>query len=120
MATVDPVFVQWLTANALWHVVSDAALEAKWAELAVTTERLTPLALKSDATAEGERQVAFLGGPLAVDTHLLAGEWRGYIGRVITLTIGHLDYDEGEDVFLIGAEDDLARGLSTVTVLRQL
>lgn len=120
MASVDPIFAQWLQASALWHVETDAAEETKWGELAAVTERLSPLALKADAVAEAVRQLDFLSGPIAADVHLLTGEWRAYIGQVITLTIDKLGYDAGADVFVIGAEDNLATGLSNVTVLRQL
>lgn len=120
MSLVDPVFAQWLQSEGLWQVGEDAVLKARWGDKAQTTERMTTIAFKADAVAEAARQLAFLGGPLVTDEHLLVGAWAGYLGRVITLTIDRLGYDAGLDVFVIGVEDDRAAGTSRVTVLRRL
>lgn len=120
MTTVDPVFAQWLMDQARWHVEDDAALKAIWGDTGETSERVTTIALKADAEAEADRQLAFMGGPLVEDEHQLRGEWAGYLGQVITLTINKLGYDAGRDVFVIGVEDERATGMSRVTVLRRL
>lgn len=120
MAAVDPVFAQWLQAEGLWQVSEDAVLRARWTDKALTTSRMTTIALKADATAEGARQLAFLGPVSVIDEHLLIGEWRDRRGQVITLTSGKLGYNAGIDVFVLGAEDDRAAGTSRVTVLRRL
>lgn len=120
MAAVDPVFAQWLQAEGLFQVSEDAVLRARWGDKALTTERMTTIALKADATAEGARQLAFLGPVAVIDEHLLLGEWRDRRGQVITLTVAKLGYDAGVDVFVLGAEDDRAAGTSRVTVLRRL
>lgn len=120
MSTVDPVFAQWLQANGLWAVQSDPARAAQWGEQATTAERMTALAFKADAVAEAGRQLDFLGGPLAEDEHLLPGRWRHLKGQVVTLTIDQLGYGAGLPVFVLDAQDDLARGLSTVVVLCRL
>ncbi|HQS70913.1 MAG TPA: hypothetical protein PLM58_14870 [Novosphingobium sp.] len=120
MTTVDPVFAQWLMDQARWHVAEDATLKARWGETAETSERVTTIATKADAEAEAARQMAFLGGPLVEDEHLLMGQWAGHLGQVITLTIDKLGYDAGVDVFVVAVEDDRVTGLSRVRVLRRL
>lgn len=120
MAAVDPLFAQWLQDEGLWALREDAEQVARWGDTALSTERMTAIALKADAQAEGDRQLEFLGGPLVIDEHLLSGEWRGLRGQVVTLTIPQLGYDNGVDVFVISAEDDKATGLSRVSVVRRL
>lgn len=122
MTAVDPLYAQWLMADAKWQVTTDAALNARWGSTAQTTERVTTLATKGDAIVEGARQIAFLGGggPLAIEEHELAGAWRQYLGQVVTLTIDRLGYEAGLDVFVIGAADNMATGTSTLTVIRRL
>ena len=120
MATVDPVFAQWLQEDALKAVVTDATLAARWGDSGSATERLVPHALLGDAQTEGARQLAFLGGPLVEEVHTIRGELRDRIGQVVTITTDQLGYDAGLDVFVIGAQDDLANGVSLVNVLRRL
>ena len=120
MTAVDPVFAQWLQDTALRHVGSDATLAARWGATAATSERVTTIALLADAEAEAIRQLAFLGGPLVQERHLVAGAHAGLLGQVVTLTIDQLGYDAGAEVFVIGAEDRLAAGVSWLTVLRRL
>lgn len=120
MAAVDPVYAQWLQADGLWFVGSDAALAARWGTSAVTSQRMTTIAGAADAEAEAARQLGFLGGPLVREKHLLVGKWAGRLGQVVTLTIAQLGYDAGVDVFVVGAEDQLSSGTAWVTVLRRL
>lgn len=122
MTAIDPAYAQWLIADALWQVSTDATLAARWGSSAQTTERVTTIATKADAAAEAARQIAFLGGggPLVIEEHELPGAWRQYQGRVINLTIDRLGYDTGLNVFLIGAQDNGANGTSTLTVIRRL
>lgn len=122
MAAVDPIYAQWLMAQALWQVSTDATLAARWGATAQTTERVTTIATEADATAEAARQIQFLGGsgPLAIEEHELVGEWAAYLGRVITLKIDRLGYDAGLGVFVIGAQDNRAAATSILTVIRRL
>ncbi|MDZ7894979.1 MAG: hypothetical protein U5M50_08565 [Sphingobium sp.] len=121
---VDAVFAQWLQDAALWALGQDATAIDRWAETAVLSERITGLANRADALDEAARQLAFFGMPIAEDEHVVAiapgGGWKRYLGQVITLIHPELGYAGGADVFLIGAEDDHAAGLSTLTVLRRL
>ena len=120
MASVDPVFAQWLMSDGLWSLSEDATLRARWVDKALTTGRMTTIASKADALAEGARQLAFMGPVAAIDEHLLSGRWKHLRGQVITLTIDRLGYEAGAEVFLLGAEDDEMTGLSRVTVLKRL
>ena len=116
----DPVHAQWLQDATLWQLAEDAGRAARWGASAITAERETTLATSDDAAAEGARQLAFLGGPLAIDEVALAGAWRQFEGQVITLSCNQLGYDGGLNVFLIEARDDHATGFSTLTVIRRL
>lgn len=122
MAAVDPIYAQWLMAEALFKVATDATMTARWGTTAKTTDRITTIATEADAAAEAARQIAFLGGngPLAIEEHELVGEWATYLGQIITLTIDRLGYDAGLNVFVIGAQDDRSAGTSIVTVIRRL
>lgn len=120
MTAVDPLFAQWLMSPGYWQVSTDALLAARWGDRAQQTERMTTIATKAEAQAEAARQLAFLGGPLAIEEHLLVGEWSERLGQVITITIPQLGYDGGLDVFLLSAEDDRVAGTSRVTVIRRL
>ncbi len=120
MASVDPVFAQWLQADGLWQVTKHGAVEAAWGVVARTTARMTTLATRADVVAEAGRQLAFLGVPLAIDEHVMVGVLGPYLGTVITVIGDRLGYDAGVDVFIIGAEDDRSTGLSRVTVIRKL
>ncbi len=120
MPSVDPIFAQWLQDGGLWRVENDAALSARWGAKAVTAERMTCLATLAGATAEQTRRAAFFNAPLAVEEHLLIGQWVGFVGQVITISGGRLGYDAGIAVFVTGADDNRATGLSRVTVLRRL
>lgn len=119
---VDPLFAQWLQAEADWALRSSATQQARWGGSARTLETRTGIATRAAAEVEGDRQLAFWSrGPFAIDVHQVAGtDWSEEIGRVIQLTIGQLGYDAGVDVFLIGIEPDRATGTTALTVLRPL
>lgn len=120
VTAVDPLFAQWLMSAGQWHVAENAGLKATWGDVAVTSERMTTIATKAGAEAEAERQLAFMGGPLVIEEHVLVGEWAAFLGRVINLKIAELGYDHGLDVFVIGVQDDRSDGISRVTVVRRL
>lgn len=119
---VDPLFAQWLQADADYLVRADAVAVARWGDTAVTSERITAIATKAAAEAEGDRQLAFFArGPFAIDVHELVGlDWLRERGRVVTMVNEALGYDGGVDVFVLEVEADRATGISAVTVLRPL
>lgn len=122
MATVDPLFAQWLQAAANFAVVTDAAATARWGATAIATTRTTAIATKTDAEAEAARQLAFFArGPFAIDVHEFAAtDWMETLGTVVTIGSDDLDYGAGVDVFVIEVEVDRTTGLSLVTVIRPL
>lgn len=120
MSTVDPLYAQWLQADALYATRTDAALSGRWGKTAQTLERKTTIAIKADAQAEADRHLAFMGHPLVEDEHQLVGQYASYLGQVIHITGPKLGYQAGVDVYVIGVEDNRATGISKVTVLRRL
>lgn len=122
MASVDPLFAQWLLAPANYTVRVDAGGAVRWGATALTTERVTGIATKAAADIEGDHQLAFFSrGPFAADVHQVVGtDWGPCLGRVVTLSIGKLGYGVGVDVFVIGVDADQATGLTELTVLRPL
>lgn len=120
MTLVDPDFAEWLASEETTAIASDAAAEAKWGVLAIDTTISSALSLRPDALAEAARQLAFRPGPLVVETLRVPGLQVGMIGRVVTLTADKGGYDEGVDVFVLGADEIDGMGGTKVTVLRRL
>jgi hypothetical protein len=122
MATVDPLFAQWLQDDASYVYRADGDAATRWGATGLTTERVTGIATAAAAEAEGDRQLAFFSrGPIAIDVHQLVGtDWQAFVGLVINIAIDQLAYDAGIDVLVIGADTDETTGLSRVTVLRPL
>lgn len=105
---------------ASFALAADGVAAGRWGSTGRNSERETTLASEADAKAEARRQLDFLGGPLALDEHQLPGRWGWALGTVITVTAERLNYEHGCDVFVLAANDDLAAGTSTVSVLRRL
>lgn len=120
MAKVDPIEAQWLQSEGQFALAKDAALLARWGDSAISAERMTPLVLSADANAEGARVLAFRGQPMVEEEAVLVGAFVRTIGTVITIQHDTLGYGGGLQVFVIGAEDDHAKGTSRVTFLRRL
>lgn len=122
MASVDPLYAQWLQSETLWATRQSAAGVARWGDGAIKSERQTGIATRADAEAEADRQLAFFArGPFAVDEHSLLGtDWGAFIGRIVTLDGDRLGYDAGVDVFVLEVEVDRAAGMSKVAVLAPL
>lgn len=115
--TIAPTFADWLKAAALYATSArDASI---YGTSAIETEIISPLALKADAIEEAARQLDTLGGPLAIDEHVLAGRLSGLIGRVITLQGDRLGYETGPRVFVVGASEQ-PDGSTNLTVLKRL
>lgn len=98
----------------------DVARKQRWGTIGISTSRMTTLAEEADAAAEGARQLAFLGGPLVIEEHLVEGAWANRVGQVISVTGPRLGYQAGIIVFVIGVADDRATQTSRLTVLRRL
>lgn len=118
MAAVDPGYADWLRGTALIATETDATFATRWGERARETEIISALALKAGATAEAARQFAFLKGPNVIDRHVVPGQRRDLIGRVVTLRHASLGYAAGVDCFVLQYEEGEA--VTTLTVLRPL
>ena len=79
----------------------------------------SPLALRSDAAAEGARQLAFFGQALAVETLELAGRHAGLVGRSRRIETDAPGYSGTPAVFVIGAQER-GNGTTLLTVLRKV
>lgn len=118
--TVDAGFARWLKEGIIYASATDTAIETKWGARARSTDVGSPLATKAGAEAEAARQLAFLGGPLVIDDHVVAGLRADLIGQPVTLTINRLGYDAGVVVFVIGAAESDQVEQTTLTVVRRL
>lgn len=115
--SVDGSVAAWLTADAL-YATSVPASAAAWGDSARETTIISPIALLADAQAEAARQAGFLAGPFAVDEHDVLGSQIDCLGRVITIKGDRMGYQNGKDVFVIGAQE--GANITTLTVLVRL
>ena len=120
MATVEPGTAHWLREGAKYFGVQYGAVAAAWADRAVESEILTPLATKAAAEAEGARQLAFLATPLAIDMHVVPGLRRDLLGKPITIEADGLGYEAGRDVFVIDFEEAPEVEMTVIRVLVRL
>lgn len=116
---IDTGFAQWLRDPALYTKAVNAGLAAGLQAQAVESEIISPLLTKAAADSEAARQMVVLGGPLAVDQHIIKGQRVDLVGKPITLTGAQLGYDAGVVVFVIEAEE-LEGNLTSLLVLRKL
>lgn len=117
---VDPSIAQWLKSEALVASANDNLVQAAWGDLAATTEIMSPLAELADAQDEAARQLAFLGGPLAIDRLQVDGLRADLIGLPLDLTADRAGYEGGLRVFVIGVEELEGVDRTNLTVLRRL
>jgi len=119
MAAVDPTFAQWLQSECLYAVAINDNQVARWGTSVQVSERVSGVATRVAAGELAAIHLAFFSrGPFAIDVHQLVGtDWHRDIGRVVTLAIDQLGYDDGVDVFVLGAEVNRKTGTSSVTVL---
>lgn len=118
MAIPGVTYAEWLQAEALFSESVSAGIVAAWGDDALTSETITALASSAAAATEADRQLLFLAQALAIDVHDMAGRFTPYIGKTITIKCPRLGYDAGVACLVLGAVDDLGRGVSKVTVLR--
>ena len=117
MRAVDPAYGQWLKSDAL-YLRARSATAAAWGDRGASTTAMSPFALRADAAAEADRQLAFLAGPLVRDRVLVAGARRDLVGRVIEVVGDRLGYQQARRVFVIGAEEGVAE--TVLTIVRSL
>lgn len=118
---VDAGLRSWLESQALYVAASDADILARWGDRATDTEYLSPIAREADADAEAVRQLSFLGGPLAVDEHVVQGLRHDLLGKAVRLVGVGLGYESpGAVVFVIRVQESDSTDTTTLNVLRKL
>jgi hypothetical protein len=118
--TVDAGQVAWLKRGALFAQSTDAGQDAKWGAEAIETEIVSALAFAGDALVEAARQIGFLAGPLAIETHDVPGLRSDLYGRAVTVQADRLGYEAGLTIFVIGVEEHERVERTTLTVVRRL
>ena len=116
---LDTGFAQWLRNDALYSSLANSSLPAGLNASAIETEIVSPLITKAAADSELARQIAVLGGPLALDRHVVKGQRRDLVGQCITLTNELLGYTPGAPAFVISA-DEQDDNLTILEVVRSM
>jgi hypothetical protein len=119
----DPAFAEWLQSDGRVVVVNDAAILAKWDDLAQIIDVQTPLHAEVDAASEAARRMAFGNRVLVEETISLprvidVAAYRGSCHNIIIAN--NPDYAAGAIVFVLGGYVDHATGITNLTVLRAL
>ena len=116
---VDQGFAQWLKDESLLTSAATGGVAVGLLPSAIESEVISALATKAAADSEAARQIAILGGPLALDRHVVKGQRRDLVGKCITLTHDLLGYSAGEPVFVVSA-DERDDNLTILEVVRSL
>ena len=77
MSLVPSTVAEWLTGRAIYAQAEDGGLRASWGEVALESEVLSPIAAAADAAAEANRQLAFLGQPIAEED-----DWSAFKSKI--------------------------------------
>lgn len=119
MSLVPSTIAEWLTGRAIYAQAEDVALRASWGEVSLESEVLSPIAAAADAAAEADRQLAFLGQPIAEEVIEIEGELVGLLGSCQRIVCDRAGYADGPAVLVIGAEEQDG-GVTRLTVLRPM
>ena len=119
MSLVPTTVAEWLGGRAIYAQAEDAALRASWGDVAIESEVVSPIAAAADASDEAERQLAFLGQPLAEEVIEVEGQLAGLLGTSRRIVCDRAGYALGPAVLIIGAEEQDA-GTTRLTVLRPM
>lgn len=94
MPAIDSGLADWLRSEGLYTKADNGALAANILARALEQEVMSPYATKAGADMEAARQIAFLGGPLALDRHNVPGQRKDLIARPVRLNIDQLGYND--------------------------
>ena len=119
MSLVPTTISEWLTGRAIYAQAENTAVRASWGEVSIESEVLSPIANSSEASLEADRQLAFLGQPLAEETIEVGGDFVGLLGTAQRIACDRAGYAEAPTVLIIGAEE-LGEGITRLTVLRPM
>lgn len=119
MSLVPTTVSEWLTGRAIYAQSESTGLRASWGDVAIESEVLSPIAAAADASAESDRQLAFLGQPLAEEVIEVEGEQVSLLGTSQRIVCDRAGYALGPTVLIIGAEEQDV-GTTRLTVLRPM
>lgn len=119
MSLVPSTIAQWLSDRAIFAQSENAMLRASWGDVSIESEVLSPIASAADASAEADRQLSFLGQPLAEEVIEIEGELVGLLGTCQRIVCDRAGYADGPAVLIIGAEEQDS-GMTRLTVLRPM
>lgn len=115
----DSSFADWLKTGAL-YVTRPSPSAATWTPTGtgIESEIVSPLATRAAAVTEGDRQAAFMGGPVVKDRLLVPGARKDLYGKAFNARGDRLGYSGvAVPVYCIGAEE-LDNGWTALTVVR--
>jgi hypothetical protein len=119
MSLVPSTVAEWLTGRAIYAQAEDGGLRASWGEVSLESEVLSPIAAAADAAAEADRQLAFLGQPIAEEVIEVEGGMVSLLGTCQRIVCDRAGYADGPAVLVIGAEEQ-DTGVTRLTVLRPM
>lgn len=116
---VPTTLAEWLKSTALYVSTSNATLAASLLTSGLDSEIVSPLAASADATNELARQMSVLGGPLAIDRHVIKGARRDLICKPVQIFGDRLGYAAGPTVFVVDV-DEQEDNTTALLVVRRL
>lgn len=119
MSLVATTVAEWLTGRAIFAQSESLSLRGAWGDVSIESEVLSPVAAGADAVVEADRQLAFLGQPLAEETIEVSGHKVGLLGTTCRIICDRAGYASGPAVLIIGAEEQDG-GTTRLTVLRPM
>lgn len=120
MAAVEPGYASWLTSPARYVSTTIAGAVAAWGPLAEDSTVITALAYKADAQTVANQEASILAGPNARDKLLVNGLHADKICSVVTIVADRAGYENGANVFVIGAQESETVKTTVLTVIKRL
>lgn len=119
MATVSPSDARWLQDGHLTAVANDPAIKASWGTTARASQINSVISGGIDAQEEAERELDFLGQPLALEQLTVPGLKYYLLGRTVRLLADRVGYATAPRVLVIGAAEQ-EDGTTQLQVLRRM
>ena len=116
---IPSTLAEWLKATELVETAQSASIVDLWGDLGIDSASSSPLALRADATIEANRQLAFLGAAIAIETIEVAGRQAQLVGQSRRIEAVAPGYSQSPAVFVVGAEEREG-GVTLLTVLRRI
>lgn len=116
---VDLVTAEWLKSDGARQISSNGAA-APWGALAVESSIRCPFDTAPAASAEGARQLAFLGMARVVEQLRVPGRRIDLMHQPVTITADAEGYRSSAVVFVIGAAELDGEDATQLKVVRRL